>query len=224
MEKEIDLDNGFRVKINEQNQTASVIASKQVTGKVFIPRYVKDNGKKYIISSIGVKAFENAKFDLLAFPEDSEIELFDESAFYKANFTKLQIPPKLKKINNSCFKLIKNLVDIEVSPKNELFSYIENQYLVGKSKEDSDVFDVLYYTRYDIQDAVIPIQIEIIKEYSFFYYTKLKSITFPKNSKLKQIERCAFNKSTLSKLVLPESLEEIKYQAFYSTEYLNKIV
>lgn len=51
MEKEIDLDNGFRVKINEQNQTASVIASKQVTGKVFIPRYVKDNEKKiyYII-------------------------------------------------------------------------------------------------------------------------------------------------------------------------------
>ena len=103
MEKEIDLGNGLRVKIDKQNQTASVIKSEQVTGKVFIPRYVEDDGNKYYITSLGEKSFEDANFDSLVFPKDSELELFEDYSFHHSCFSKLQIPPKLKQISNLCF-------------------------------------------------------------------------------------------------------------------------
>lgn len=223
MEKEIELENGLRIKIYPVNQTATVIKSGKVTGNVLIPRYVEDDGKKYPIISLSENAFKEAKFDSLIFPKDSEVETFENSLFYSACLTKLQIPPKLKKIHNRCFSLTQNLIDIEVSPKNKQFSYIENKYLAGKSQEDRDVFDVLLYARYDIEEAVIPPQIEIVNENSFNNHDKLKSVLFPNNSKLKRIEYSAFSSSTLSKLVLPASLEYMHHSALCTIEYLNEI-
>ena len=115
------------------------------------------------------------------------------------------------------------LIDIEVSPKNKNFSNIDNKYLVGKSKEDSKVFNVLIYARYDVEEAVIPPQIEIIKQKSFGNHEKLKSIIFPENSKLNYIESSAFGLSSLSKLVLPASIEQFHFQAFSDIKHLNEI-
>ena len=109
-----------------------------------------------------------------------------------ASFKKLQIPPKLKKLSDKWCYCVRDLIDIEVSPKNELFSYVDNKYLVGKSDALSDVFDILYYARYDIEEAVIPPQIKIIHDNSFCDHPKLQSFISPKNSKLKRIEYFSF--------------------------------
>ena len=87
---------------------------------------------------------------------------------------RLQIPPKLEKFITSSFFGIRNLVEIEVSPKNKFYSYIDNKYLVGKSDESKDVFDILYYARYDIEEAVIPPQIEILQDNLFNYRIRKK--------------------------------------------------
>lgn len=143
--------------------------------------------------------------------------------FFFASIKKLQIPLKLKKICDKWSFRLKDLIYIEVSPKNKLFSYIDNKYLVSKSNSASDVFDILLYARYDIEEAVIPPQIEIIHENSFYDHPQLKSVISPKNSNLKCIEDLSFYQSTISKLVLPDSLECIHPKAFTEIENLNEI-
>ena len=223
MSEEIELENGLRVEINTKELTAKVIKSPNVTGTVIVPRFAISENKKYKIISIGDESFYGVKFDSLIFAEDSEVESFEGSTFFCASFNKLQIPPKLKKLSCMWCYFIRNLIDIEISPKNELFSFIDNKYLIGKSNADSDVFDILYYARYDIEEAVIPPQIEILHDNSFCRHPKLKSVICPTNSKLKRIEDSSFYFSTISKLVLPETLEFIHCDAFNETNYLNEI-
>ena len=223
MSEELELENRLRVRINPKELTAEVIRSSNVTGTVIVPRYAISEKKKFKIITIGYNAFYDVKFDSLIFAEDSEVESFEGSAFFFASFKKLQIPPKLKKLSDQWCYCVRDLIDIEVSRKNELFSYVDNKYLVGKSDAASDVFDILYYARYDIEEAVIPPQIKIIHNYSFSSHPKLQSVISPKNSKLKRIEISPFFNSTTSKLVLPETLEYIHCDAFNSTMNLKEI-
>ncbi|KAK8838054.1 hypothetical protein M9Y10_036004 [Tritrichomonas musculus] len=226
MSEELELENRLRVKINPKELTAKVIESPNVTGTVIVPRYAiseKKKKKKCKIITIGYNAFYDVKFDSLIFAEDSEVESFEGSAFFFASFKKLQIPPKLKKLSDQWCYCVRDLIDIEVSRKNELFSYVDNKYLVGKSDARSDVFDILYYARYDIEEAVIPPQIKIIHNCSFSFHPKLQSVISPTKSNLKRIESLSFFQSTISKLVLPETLEYIHCDVFHITENLKEI-
>ena len=107
---------------------------------MIVPRYAisEKKKKKYKIISIGDHAFKDAHFDSLIFAEDSEVESFEGSTFFSASFKKLQFPPKLKKLSSMWCYCVEDLIDIEVSRKNELFSYVDNKYLVGKSDAGSD--------------------------------------------------------------------------------------
>ncbi|KAK8837966.1 hypothetical protein M9Y10_035910 [Tritrichomonas musculus] len=174
MSKEIEIENGLQVEINTEELTATVIRSPNVTGTMIVPRYAISEKKKYKIISIGCDAFAGAKFDSLIFAEDSEVESFEDSSFCGASFKKPKIPPKLNKLDGHWCLAVEDLIDIEVSRKNELFSYYDNKYLVGKSGAESDVFDILYYARCDIKEAVIPPQIKIIHNYSFNNHPKLQ--------------------------------------------------
>ena len=223
MIKELELENSLRVEINPKELTAKVIKSPSVSGTVIVPRYAISEKKKYKIISVGDHAFDGAKFDSLIFAEDSEVESFEDSTFFYASFKKLQFPPKLKKLSDKWCYCVRDLIDIEVSPKNELFSYVDNKYLVGKSDALSDVFDILYYARYDIEEAVIPPQIKIIHDNSFCDHPKLQSFISPKNSRLKRIGYFSFYDSTISKLVLPETLEYIHRDAFKDVRSINEI-
>lgn len=120
---------------------------------------------------------------------------FGDSIFYLGSIRKIQIPPKLKKLNSNCFYACEGLVDIEVSPENENFAYINNKYFVGKSKDDSNEFDILYYVWFDITEAFIPPQIQILNNYSFHNHKNLESVIYPENAKLTRIEDSRFHLS-----------------------------
>lgn len=108
MTNEIELENGLRVEINAKDNYSSVIQSKKVTGDVFVPRYVTFNGSQIRITEIKSFAFSTIKFNSLVFPEDSEVESFGSNLFYLGAIKKLQIPPKLKKIERGCFFVLIN--------------------------------------------------------------------------------------------------------------------
>lgn len=213
MSKEIELSNSLKVEINSSDYTAKVIKSPNVSGTVTVPRYAVYDGKQYKIISIGNDAFEKTNLDSLLFPKDSEVEIFGYSSFYLSTIKHLQIPPKLNRVCDNWCYWATNLADIEVSPKNKIFSYIDNKYLVSRN-------ETLHYAHTDIEEANIPPQIKFVCNNAFTGHKKLKSVIFPTNSMLKSIIGEAFYCSAISKLVLPETLEYIDNNTFNYTEFL----
>ncbi|KAK8835627.1 hypothetical protein M9Y10_042340 [Tritrichomonas musculus] len=92
----------------------------------------------------------------------------------------------------------------------------------SKSAESSGKFDVLYYARFDIDEALMPPQVTIIKPHSFVGH-KMKCATFPNNSQIKRIESDAFSASSIKKLELPASLEMIGDSCFSFASELTEI-
>ena len=133
---EIEIEGGLNVKINQKNNTASIIKSPKAKGTVFIPRFVEFENHKYKIISIEQYAFSNIKIDSLTFPEDSEVESFEWYSFSYSGIKKLQIPLNLKYLKFGWASGINELTTIEVSPKNKNFSLYNNKLLLGKSQEN----------------------------------------------------------------------------------------
>ena len=223
MQKDIRQSNGVCFRINPSDHTSSIIKSDQARGDIFIPAYIIYDDEKYKITTIESDAFQYTKIDSLKFAEDSEITTFGNLIFNSSSVKKIQIPGKVKYLDELWCGAVADLIDIEISPKNPNFSYIENKYFVGKSQEKSDTFDVLLYARFDIKEAVIPPQIKFIKTYSFYNHREMTSLIFPKNSQLKSIEGNSLAFASISKLVLPASLETIENSVFEYIQNLSEI-
>ena len=219
----MELENGLRVKLNRHNKTASVTKSPKVNGKVFIPRFAEFDNQKYKIISIKKSAFSRVTIELLEFPEDSEVETFEEECFTDARIKKLQIPASVKFLKDDWCEKVQDLTEIEVSPKNNLFTYYDGKFLLGKSDENQPEFDILFYSRFDIEDAVIPPQIKILKKNSFSNHPKLNSITLSPYSKLQTIEGYVIYNSPIRCLTLPSSFKEIKKPNFFLVPQLTKV-
>lgn len=214
-------ENGIRYHIDETDQTASVTISFNAKGTVFIPHYVKFNNKNFKVISIDDRAFEYTHLESLEFSPDSEVKSFG-SALDSASIRKLQIPSSLEEIDLMCFFNTKDLVDIEVSPDNKHFSYIEDKYLLGKSDPNLNFFDTLIFARTDLEEAIIPPNIKYLKENSLKNCNEIKTIIFPEDSKVETIDDdvlCWY----FDKLVLSKNLKSISEGAFDRCENLKEI-
>ena len=125
----------LKFKINQIDQVASVIKSPQAKGTIFIPHYVKYTDVQFKVTTIEGDSFVGNEIQSITFPPDSEIIRFKKKAFHGASIKKLEIPTSLVTIEAGCFFQTEGLVEIEVSPKNRLFSYVDNKFLLGKAEE-----------------------------------------------------------------------------------------
>ncbi|KAK8834498.1 hypothetical protein M9Y10_032643 [Tritrichomonas musculus] len=220
---EIEIEGGLRVKINQKDNTCSVIESPKAKDTIFVPHFVEHENQSYKITSIGRNAFKNCYIDCLKFAEDSEVESFEENCFGDAHIKRLEIPSSVKSLHDGWCHYLRDLREIEVSPKSSHFIFYNKDFLLGKSSESSDKFDVLHFARPDIEEAVIPPQVTRIKKWSFDRRNKLKTVRFSTNSELKCIEDFAFSFSRIESLSLPASLEQIGGYSFFNAYYLRKV-
>lgn len=219
---EIEIEGGLIIKLND-DKTASVIQSPKAKGDVFIPRIVKHKSKKYKITTLSNRAFDHNVIKSITFPDDSEVDTFGEDFLYFTDIKKLQIPAKLKNLVNPCCSGNYELTTIEVSRKNKNFIFYNEQFLLGKSDDKSDTFDILHLARSDIKEAIIPPQIKIVKDCSFYSYKKLKAVIFPDNSETKRIEDSAFYSTPIEKLKISANIEYIGQSNFSNLNNLNDI-
>lgn len=97
-----------------------------------------------------------------------------------------------------------------------------NQFILSKSNDDIDKFDVLQFCMTDVEEAVIPAQISIIESESFIN-RKLKSIKFEANSELKIIGFEAFFRTRIEDLIIPASVEMIGEGSFLDNPRLKSV-
>ncbi|KAK8888329.1 hypothetical protein M9Y10_039396 [Tritrichomonas musculus] len=225
MSKTFELQNNLRVEINHNDLTAKVITSPKVSGTVIVPRYAINEEKKiFKIISIGDSAFENAKFDSLLFPEDSEVESFEGSTFFHSEFEKLQFPPKLQKISKRWCSCAKYLKYIEISPKNKFFPVIDNTFIATKSDTSSKDFDVLVFCLRDAKYFRIPSYIKEIRPNAIEYCSKLKSITFDPKSSLETLPSSSIKyNNVLESIVIAPSVKYVE-SSNISSNYKLKFV
>ena len=93
-------------------------------------------------------------------------------------------------------------------PNNPNFMCYNKQFLLSKSSPEKVYFDVLVLSVRNIKKAIIPNFIEVIKDYAFAGCMDLESVEFQPDSKLRQIEKNAFNFDSFS---FNESLKEIDF-------------
>lgn len=215
--EEVTTEDRVALKFDQLLNTYSVVKYKYSTnsqGTVIVPSYIRKSLWKYKVTSINEKAFENRTIYHLSFQEDSEMESFESNSLYGAHITKLTIPANLKYLKDGWCCNVFDLKYIEISDKNNLFFYYDNKYLLGKNQENDENFDIFHYACYNIKEAIIPSQVKIIKKRSFDIHKYLELVTFPENSKLLTIEDYAFSFSSIKKLVLPASINNIGDRCF----------
>lgn len=101
-----------------------------------------------------------------------------------------------------------------ISPLNDQFIFKDDQYLLGKTDEKSDNFDILIYALRDISEARIPSNIKIISSYAFCDCLHLKEVIFEENSELEIVEESAFSISIIEKIFIPPNVTKISKYAF----------
>lgn len=201
----------IKIDLNEKDLTAKVAKSPMAEGDIFIPRFVVQDGKKYIIKSLCSDAFANSKITSITFPFDSEVANFESFCFNYSPLKKLQIPSKLEEvgeyfINHGC-----QINRIEVSPQNEIFSIIDNKLLCQKDT-DGNLHSIIICCR-DAERITVPASIKEIHHYAFDNCTQIKSLDFETNSLLEKVGEFSFSRLNLKKIILPRSL---KYLEQYS--------
>lgn len=119
-----------------------------------------------------------------------------------------------------CF--INHLNEIIVSPSNSHFIYQDNQLLFGKTNSFNDNYDVLIFSRRDIEEVTIPSNIRVIAAYSLAERV-LKSIKFSDQSSLSLINANAFRESLIERITIPSHVTEIGSLAFSNCNKLKII-
>lgn len=163
------------------------------------------------------------KLDEITIPADSKLESIHEYTFFYTPIKKIFIPPNLAEFG---FIECKNLTDVEISPENKNFKYLnfnDKKIVVGKSNPKNIEFDTIIFACIDIQKVFIPSSIKHINYNAFSNCNQLQEITFDENSKLLSIDKQAFASTDIRQIKIPSHVKFIGESCFSSCMHLKKI-
>ncbi|KAK8900434.1 hypothetical protein M9Y10_002761 [Tritrichomonas musculus] len=175
--------------------TAEIINSPQACGDIFIPRSFYYEGNEFIITGISEKAFwQNNNIHTIKFSEQSEIRSIKENTFTYSSLYQITIPPHVQQIESNAFKNCQNLRFVEFSPKSELC-------IIGNAA---------FSFCNSLQSFHVPSTVTCIASSAFSYCTNLQTFTFSEDSEISMIEAGAFTSTNLTKIAIPQSLQNIR--------------
>lgn len=150
-------------------------------------------------------------------PDDSQLLSIGENAFFISHLQTLKIPSKLEKLAQKWCKGTSNLTNIQISPENKNFSFIDNSLLISRKEP------TLIFSNRNVRKVVIPASIEEILDSSFECCFQIRSIEFEKNSKLKKIGQSSFESSSIPRIKIPSTVTSISGYAFSTCQKLEYV-
>ena len=202
--------NGIYYELDDTNFTAKVIHSPRVNGSIIVPRSFNHRNQEYIITTIGEGSFrDNKNLISVEFPEDSELKTIEKEAFFGSFIEKLSLPATVKEFKEGWCSFTSKLINIEISPENPYCTAINNDIIIGKSSDNSEVFDLLIFVRRNIQKLIIPSTIKRICAFSFNDCYNIKGIYFNQDSQLESIDNCAFLYSSIESISIPATVHKL---------------
>lgn len=170
-------------------------------------------------------AFDSCKnLQRIEFANHSELRTIANNAFKNSSIESISIPSSIEELEEEWCANINNLIKVEVKVNGkENIMYYDNKFLLGKSDQKSDIFDILIFARRNIENAVIPSFIKRISSYAFHYCIKLNRVFFEENSNLISIGKSAFYSSNIERITIPSSIWLIEDYAFQFCINLQKV-
>ena len=161
--------------------------------------------------TICIDAFYHSQIDNI---ELRNIKSIEKNAFLTSDIETITISSNFNGFEDGwCNGLYTKKFNI-IQSDEDLISFYDDKYLIGKSDPKNDIFDVLLFARIDIEEVNIPSFIRIIAPYAFGECYKLKHIVIP--SQIIQIGRNAFSCRKLETIEISNdsNLKSIGYEAF----------
>ena len=197
------------------------------------------------IITIGESSFSECKhLQQVYIPENSKLQVIQSYAFSLSSIENINLPLSIKELQEGWCCQTQNLNSVSIHPNNQSYSNYNN-YLLGKSDINQDIFDIIEFSPRNVVETTIPSFIKIISSFAFSY-SSLKAITitsnvktikqnafsycfnlervdFSENSELITIQDEAFMCSSITKISIPSSVVKIGNSAFSQCKNL-KIV
>lgn len=170
---------------------------------------------QFIFYSIGESAFSNCTFlSKIDIPINSELNTIDKDSFISSNLKYLTIPSNLLYLKDGWCEATFNLTQIQISPKNPNFNYLDNKLIIGKSTLESQEYDSIFFARRDISNVTIPSFIKHIKPFAFSGCVCIQTVEIAENSELQTIEKSSFSHSSIKSIKIPPHVTQICKNAF----------
>lgn len=182
--------------------------------KIMIPCHVK---------SIEKEAFFGCKnLKMIFFFQNSELVSISKRAFHDTALLGLSLSSSMQILQECWCSKLEYMDQLVFPPNNKNFSYLDHhkKVVLGKSDSKSDTFDTIVFASRFIENVAIPSKIKHICPFAFSYCTKLKHVTFSRDSQLESIGRNAFSNSSIVSIDIPSSLRIIGAHSFYNCRSL----
>lgn len=169
--------------------------------------------------------FDNCKeLKGIEFLNDSKLKIIESYAFNESSLESLVLPSSVVDLCRGWCSGVMKLNSIKIIKcQKENIMFYNNDFIIGKTNLESDIYDILLFARRNIINATIPSFIEKIDHFAFEFCRSLKNVLFEKDSKLKIIESYAFSCSSLENIQIPLHVNKIQYYAFNSLLHSLKI-
>ena len=191
-----------------KGNVAEVAPSGWYHGDINIPSSFDYDGVIYNVTGIGKEAFRNCKeLNHVTLP-NTIITIGYEAFAYCSTIESINIPSSVKTIEGGAFE--------NCYPKKIYIDNLSDWCNISFGYHTSNPIQTwgqLIVNGEELTDLVIPDDITEIKDYAFYWFNALKSITF--HDHVKSIGNYAFNCCEgLNSLALPNSITSIGYNAF----------
>jgi hypothetical protein len=237
---------GIGYILDESRSTAEVtyrtksLVDNNYSGDVIIPAAIISKNKKYIVNSIGDRAFvacENLKtvtipysiktIDSQAFwmCEGEAIFVSEDNPYFSSLEGVLYNKDKtilLQALRNRKGDLVMPSTVTEIAPA---ACYRMNKLTSIEFSPKISVINPNAFGYTPIKEIELPASLEVIGKAAFSSCKTLNKVSFQNGSKLKEIEAKAFQYDTkLKEIELPEGLESIKESAFDGCSEVEKVI
>lgn len=176
------------------------------------------------VTHINAYAFNNCyNLQYLNIPENSELIFIGNHSFSNTSIESLLIPSKATELQKCFCCSMQKLKDIKIMKENKNFIYYENKFLLGKSSQLNDFYDILLFARCDLEIVNIPSFIKIIGAHAFESNKTIKKVIFPENSELVSIKKLAFFFSSIESIKIPSNVKKISENSFSNCSNLKKV-
>ena len=106
------------------------------------------------------------------------MQTIEKNSFSNSKIEEIYLPKGLNELKEGWCSNTSNLTKIIISPSNGQFILKNDNYLVCKSDQSNEEFDIFLFVRRDIKEICIPSNIKIISSYSF-QNSNIESISIP---------------------------------------------
>lgn len=199
---EIKVDGLIYTITSEENNEVCITGYTGDGDELSVPNVIKHDGRRYIVTSIGKRAFNDSKIKSINLP--NTVTSIGERAFYLSAIESITIPNSVTRLETDVFRWCFSLKSVKLP--------------TGITSIPARTF----FQCVGLREVIIPESVKLISHEAFFGCTELNNIIIPNSVEI--IESSAFYDCGFTRVEIPASVEQIEFSAFGNCNNLTEFI